>query len=531
MPSVRRTTSLPLALVVGVLVVDGVAATPAVAAGQSPAAAAVPQETAAGEASLALDRSTRRMIQQGLRNEGFDPGTPDGLFGSRTRAAIRDWQQSRGAAPTGYLTGADAELLRTSAAPPPALAGASPSPQPDSAVQPSAVSPFDPRPAVGATAPAQLPPDILLDSYLLRAEESVRTDDRAAALAAMEQIDALQAEHHVDIPADHHFRYARVWTSLANWERSQASAVRYLDLTGRASEHYLDALTLMNRAIDALEDLARERDRLAAEDARRRAAAARDRAALERAVDAARAVIAEMEFVPIPAGQFTMGTDSPDDVFYYHRPATAVRLTRPFEIGRYEVTQDEWERVMGSNPSEFPGCARCPVERLTWDEIHQFISTLNAADGDAWAYRLPTEAEWEYAARAGTTEDRYVTDIAASAWCPDNSDDRPHPVGLKRPNAFGIYDMLGNVQEVVSDWLGTYPGGTVADPIGPSWPTLNIGIGNPDKVTRGGNYLYPQSGCAFAERSFFNMETNGGGGIRGAPWTGFRLVRTAFVTP
>ena len=90
MPSVRRTTSLPLALVVGVLQVGGVAATPAVAAGQSPAAAAVPQELAAGEASLALDRSTRRLIHKGLRNEGFDPGTPDGLFGPRTRAAIRD---------------------------------------------------------------------------------------------------------------------------------------------------------------------------------------------------------------------------------------------------------------------------------------------------------------------------------------------------------------------------------------------------------------------------------------------------------
>ena len=114
MASVRRTVALPLAFVVCVLAVAGVAATPGVAVWESLGSAAL-QDSSAIEASLALDRSTRRLIQQGLRNEGFDPGTPDGLFGPRTRAAIRDWQQSRGAPPTGYLNGAEAELLRTAA--------------------------------------------------------------------------------------------------------------------------------------------------------------------------------------------------------------------------------------------------------------------------------------------------------------------------------------------------------------------------------------------------------------------------------
>ena len=514
------------------------------------------QDPAAVEASLDLDRPTRRLIQQGLRNEGFDPGEPDGLFGPRTRAAIRRWQEARGVPPTGHLAGTEAALLRgagaqspirsdtdaTTAAPHPTArpgdrhtaAQLSAPNNPSSAAvhaRRTATDTLPPQPqphrtpAPPATAPGQLPPVILLDSHLLRAEQSTRNDDRRGALAAMEQIDVLQAEHQLDTPADYHFRYARVWTSLANWERSQASAVRYLELTGRDGEHYLDALTLMNRATAALEDLARERERLAAEAARRRAAEARERAALERRVNAARGVIAEMQFAAIPAGQFTMGTDSP--YASYQGPVTTVRITRPFEIGRYEVTQAEWETVMGDDPSQFAGCAQCPVEQLTWDEIHQFISVLNAADRDIWNYRLPTEAEWEYAARAGSTGDRYVRDVEASAWCYDNSEARTHPVGLKRPNAFGLYDVLGNVSEVVQDWLGLYPGGSVVDPVGPSRSTLRIGGLNPKKVTRGGNWFLPLGACALASRLSFTMEMDRGGGIRNSSWEGFRLVRTA----
>lgn len=121
MPSVRRTTTLPLAFVVCVLGAAGVAATPAVAVGSLAATASQDHDPSAVEASLALDRATRRLIQQGLRNEGFDPGTPDGLFGPRTRAAIRGWQQSRGASPTGYLNSAEVELLRAAPAPLPTV--------------------------------------------------------------------------------------------------------------------------------------------------------------------------------------------------------------------------------------------------------------------------------------------------------------------------------------------------------------------------------------------------------------------------
>ena len=142
MPSDKRTAAL---LIVLVLAVAGVAATPGLAVGESLLAAA-PQDPSVVERSLELQRSTRRLIQQGLRNEGFDPGTPDGLFGPRTRAAIRDWQESRGASPTGYLTGAEAELLRTAAAPPPAA--------PETLPPPEAVPPVAPTASSAARAPA-----------------------------------------------------------------------------------------------------------------------------------------------------------------------------------------------------------------------------------------------------------------------------------------------------------------------------------------------------------------------------------------
>ena len=157
MPSDKRTAAL---LIVWVLAVAGVAATPSLAVGESLLAAA-PQDPAAGEASLALQRPIRRLIQQGLRNEGFDPGTPDGLFGPRTRAAIREWQQSRGASPTGYLNGAEAELLRTAAAPTPAVPEASPPLDAVAAVDPSAspaaAAPASP-PAEAETAPSPASP-------------------------------------------------------------------------------------------------------------------------------------------------------------------------------------------------------------------------------------------------------------------------------------------------------------------------------------------------------------------------------------
>ena len=127
-----------------------------------------------------------------------------------------------------------------------------------------------------------------------------------------------------------------------------------------------------------------------------------------------------MEFVWVPAGEFRMGSTS-SEADNDEQPVTQVRISRAFDLGKYEVTQGQWEAVMGSNPSSFKECGLdCPVESVSWEDVQEFIGRLNAMDG-AGTYRLPTEAEWEYAARAGTTGDRYAGNLDGIAWCEENS--------------------------------------------------------------------------------------------------------------
>ena len=180
---------------------------------------------------------------------------------------------------------------------------------------------------------------------------------------------------------------------------------------------------------------------------------------------------AGMEFVWIPPGEFRMGSTS-SEANNNERPVTEVRISAGFWLGKYEVTQSEWESVMDSNPSRFSGCPRCPVERVSWEDVQGFIRRLNSQEGRE-VYRLPTEAEWEYAARAGTAGDRYGN-LDAIAWYGENSGNRTQPVGGKTPNAWGLHDMLGNVWEWVEDWYGDYPGGSVTDPRGPGSGSLRV---------------------------------------------------------
>ena len=183
-----------------------------------------------------------------------------------------------------------------------------------------------------------------------------------------------------------------------------------------------------------------------------------------------------IEFVWIPPGEFRMGS-TVRFAESYETQVTRVRITRGFWMGKCEVTQAQWQAVMGSNPSYFKNCGgNCPVEKVSWNEVQEFIGKLNGRSGGR-RYRLPTEAEWENAARAGTTTNTYAGDITKPrgndpvlnriAWYGKNSGGRTHPVGRKAPNAFGLHDMLGNVWEWVGDRFGDYPGGTVADPGGP----------------------------------------------------------------
>ncbi len=159
-----------------------------------------------------------------------------------------------------------------------------------------------------------------------------------------------------------------------------------------------------------------------------------------------------MEFVLIPAGSFMMGSPDTDvEASPDERPAHCVMITQPFYLGKYEVTQGEWAAVMGNNPSHFKGDPNRPVENVSWHDVQRFMEKLNEREGGA-TYRLPTEAEWEYAARAGTKGTRYHKNIDEIAWYVENSTRETHAVGQKVPNAWGLYDMLGNVFEWVQDW-------------------------------------------------------------------------------
>jgi formylglycine-generating enzyme required for sulfatase activity len=180
-----------------------------------------------------------------------------------------------------------------------------------------------------------------------------------------------------------------------------------------------------------------------------------------------------MKFVLVPAGTFMMGADKNlEKAVADEFPRHQVRISKPFYLGVYEVTQQQWEDVMGNNPSGFIGKDN-PVEMVSWDDIQDFIRRLNQKEGHS-RYRLPTEAEWEYAARAGSTSTYFFgndeSQLGDHVWYGGNSGDTTHPVGQKPPNAWGIYDMIGNIWEWVGDRYGEtyYANSPSADPTGPS---------------------------------------------------------------
>lgn len=188
--------------------------------------------------------------------------------------------------------------------------------------------------------------------------------------------------------------------------------------------------------------------------------------------------------VYVQGGTFTMGAtnEQGSDAYYSEKPAHSVTLSS-YYIGKTEVTQELWEAVMGSNPSYFKG-NRKPVERVSWNDCQTFISKLNALTGKN--YRLPTEAEWEFAARGGIKSKGYKysgsNTLADVAWYAGNSGNTPHDVGTKSPNELGLYDMSGNVDEWCNDWYGDkyYSSSPSNNPTGP-------GSGS-NRVYRGGGW-------------------------------------------
>ena len=206
-----------------------------------------------------------------------------------------------------------------------------------------------------------------------------------------------------------------------------------------------------------------------------------------------------MEFVKIPSGSYMRGCN-PNSGNCESRETPQRRISiSSFWIGKYEVTQEQWVAVMGSNPSKFKGRTN-PVEQVSWNDAQEFVRRLNAKEGHN-RYRLPTEAEWEYAARAGSTTAYSFGDdageLGAYAWYDGNSGDKTHPVGQKRPNAWGLYDIHGNVWEWVQDWYGEKYSRSDAstDPRGPSSGEF--------RVLRGGGWDNNAGYCRSAVRNFY----------------------------
>ncbi|MFZ3208837.1 MAG: formylglycine-generating enzyme family protein [Geobacteraceae bacterium] len=213
--------------------------------------------------------------------------------------------------------------------------------------------------------------------------------------------------------------------------------------------------------------------------------------------------ITGMGFIPVPSGCFRMG-DSFGDGAFNEKPLHEVCL-EGFSIGKYEVTQGQWKKIMGSNPSSFTKCGDdCPVENVGWDDMLEFIRRFNSRSG--LNSRLPTEAEWEYAARSGGRTERYSggQNISDVGWYSANADKATHPVGQKRPNGLGIYDMSGNVCEWVSDWYGSgyYGESPQNNPQGPS--------SGGERVIRGGSWYDGQRGVRAFDRGNFAPGSSGG---------------------
>jgi len=226
-----------------------------------------------------------------------------------------------------------------------------------------------------------------------------------------------------------------------------------------------------------------------------------------------------MEFVAIPAGSFEMGAPAEEEgTEFDERPVHTVTFNYSFEMMTTEVTQAMWEEVMGNNPSHFSG-ANLPVECVTWDECQNFADAMNDLDPDH-VYRLPSESEWEYCCRAGTTtrfywgDDPGETEIGDYAWWNSNSNDTTHPVAQKLPNDWGLYDMSGNVEEWCEDfWHDSYTG---APSDGSPW------------LVPAGSYIINRKGCWNSLPEDCRSAQRGGSLPGDYNFDlGFRLVRTA----
>ena len=347
---------------------------------------------------------------------------------------------------------------------------------------------------------AQLPPEILADRYLVEAEQLIAEKEFGKALELMNKIIALQQEHNFALPEVFHFKSAELALSAGSFAAAIDSVNKYLGTVGRDGEFYREALELLVRA-------EQEEARRKQEEARRRQF---------------RPIRPEM--VVIPAGRFRMGCVSGKDCDDDEQPVHEVRV-ESFELGKYEVTFEEYDRftaATGREPvdDEGWGRGRRPVINVSWEDAVAYTRWLSEQTGER--YRLPSEAEWEYAARAGTTTayswgneiggNRANCDGCGSQW--DNQ--QTAPAGSFGPSGWGLHDLHGNVREWVQDcWNWSYQGAPIN---GSAWESGDCS----QRVLRGGSWYSNPRFLRSADRSRNSTSYRGN-------FIGFRVART--ITP
>ena len=297
----------------------------------------------------------------------------------------------------------------------------------------------------GLAGSQDLPPEILADQYLLEAAEAFEQGEPRRAIQAFEKIETLDTEP----PGEFLFFYGKLLvehgTAVDDLRKGEGLLKQFILNIEKDAEQYRPTLKLLSVAAKKVERQRR---------AERQRQAEQQRQAEEPWL--------KLRMVRVEGGTFRMGIDcTMKEDFECQDSAKPVHSVwvPSFELSKYEVTQEIWVAVMGENPSVFEGCPQCPVESVSWDDVQTFLEKLNTLTSEE--YRLPTEAEWEYAARGGQQSRGYK--YAGSngpgpvAWYEENSGDKTHPVGQKQPNELGLYDMSGNVFEMVEDcWTRRY---------------------------------------------------------------------------
>ncbi len=299
------------------------------------------------------------------------------------------------------------------------------------------------------SAAQDLPPDMLADQYLLEATEALEQGDPQKALRAFKKIKALEVEPPPLFAYFYGKLLAEYGSGVEALRKGQALLKQFVISAGRDSDYYtptLKLLSMVEAKLEAAEQAAQAAERAAQREAKLRAHL------LEILPNVLPEVNAQM--VRVESGTFTMGLTPEQNC----RNVAGFNYTRwvevsSFELSKYEVTQEVWAVMMGENPSRHKNCPPCPVEQVSWEEVQEFLRRLNMGGG---RYRLPSEVEWEYAARGGQRSRGHAhagsDDLNTVAWHSENSGDTTHPVGQKQANELGLYDLTGNVLEWVQDY-------------------------------------------------------------------------------